>query len=143
MQLCIPSQKSLYNRRCFFYPSAYGDSMKTQDILSVVIAIIIIIAVAVLQKYSKTLAAIISTTPIRAALAIWVVYTAVEGSKTEMVKFNESVALSLIPTFFFAVAAWMAARAGWKLGSQLLAGYGTWAVGAGILYILRQVLGIA
>ncbi len=72
--------------------------MKSQDIFSVIISIIIIIAVAVLQKQSKTIAAIISTTPIRAALAIWVVYSAVEGSKTEMVKFNESDALSLIPT---------------------------------------------
>ena len=117
--------------------------MKSQDILSVVISIVIIIAIALLQKQSKVIAAIISTTPVRAALGIWVVYSAVEGSKTEMVKFNESVALSLIPTFLFAVAAWMAARAGWKISGQLIAGYGTWAVGAGILYMLRQVLGIA
>lgn len=117
--------------------------MKTQDFISIAVSIIIIIAVAILQKQSKTIAAIVSTTPIRATLAIWVVYTAVEGSKTEMIKFNESVALSLIPTFFFAVAAWLAARAGFKLGTQLLIGYSTWTIGSLILYSFRKALGIA
>jgi uncharacterized membrane protein (GlpM family) len=117
--------------------------MKTQDFISIAVSIVIIIAVAILQKQSKTIAAIVSTTPIRATLAIWVVYTAVEGSKTEMVKFNESVALSLIPTFFFAVSAWLAARAGFKLSGQLIIGYGVWAIGSLILYTFRRALGIA
>ena len=116
--------------------------MKSQDILSVVISVIIIIAVAVLQKQSKLLAAIISTVPVRAGLAIWIVYAAVNGSKTEVVKFSQSVAFSLIPTFLFAVAAWFAAKAGMKLGGILFSGYAVWAIGAGILYVFRQYLGI-
>ncbi len=116
--------------------------MKSQDILSVVISVIIIIAVAILQKQSKLLAAIISTTPIRAGLAIWIVYAAVNGSKTEVVRFSQSVAFSLIPTFLFAVAAWFAAKAGMKLGGILFSGYAVWAIGSGILYLFRQSLGI-
>ena len=53
--------------------------MKSQEVLPVLISIIIIIAVAFLQRQSKLAAAIISTTPIRAALAIWVVYAAYEN----------------------------------------------------------------
>lgn len=116
--------------------------MKSQDILSVVISIIIIIAVAILQKQSKLMAAIISTTPIRAGLAIWIVYAAVNGKQSEVIKFNKSVAFSLIPTFLFAVAAWLAAKAGMKLGGMLISGYAVWAIGAGALYLLRQYLGI-
>ena len=116
--------------------------MKSQEVLPVLISIVIIIAVAFLQRQSKLAAAIISTTPIRAALAIWVVYAAVEGNKTEVVKFNQSVALSLIPTFLFALTAWFAARADMKIGGILLSGYSVWAIGAGILYLLRQRLEI-
>ncbi len=116
--------------------------MKSEEITPVIISILIIIAVAFLQRQNKLAAAIISTTPLRAALAMWVVYAAVNGSKTEMVKFNQSVALSLIPTFLFAVGAWYAARADLKIGGILLSGYGTWAVATGILYMFRQTLGI-
>ena len=116
--------------------------MKSQDILPVVISVIIIIAVAVFQKQSKLVAAIISTTPIRVALAIWVVYASVGGNQKEMVKFNQSVMISFIPTVLFAVAAWIAARSGMKLGGMLLSGYGVWAIGAGTLYLLRNYLGI-
>ncbi|MBT3314267.1 MAG: hypothetical protein HN390_06600 [Anaerolineae bacterium] len=116
--------------------------MKSQEVLPVLISILIIIAVAFLQRQSKLAAAIISTTPIRAALAIWVIYAAVNGSKEAVVKFNQSVALSLIPTFLFAVGAWYAARADMKIGGILLSGYGTWAIATGILYLLRQRLGI-
>ena len=116
--------------------------MKSQEVLPVLISIAIIIAVAFLQRQSKLAAAIISVTPIRASLAIWIINAAVNGNKSEVVKFNQSVALSLIPTFLFAVGAWYAAKADMKIGGILLSGYGTWAVATGILYMLRQSLGI-
>ena len=116
--------------------------MKSNEIVPVLISILIIIAVAFLQKQSKLIAAIISTTPIRAALAIWVIYAAVDGQKEAVVKFNGSVALSLIPTFLFAVGAWFAAKADLKIGGILLSGYATWAVATGILYLSRRILGI-
>lgn len=116
--------------------------MKSQDVYPVLISIAIIVAVAFLQKQSKLIAAIISTTPVRAALAIWVVYAAVEGNKDAVVKFNGSVALSLISTILFAIGAWWAAKQNMKIGGILLTGYGAWAVSTGVLFLLRKVLGI-
>ncbi len=116
--------------------------MKSQEYLPVLISIAIIIAVAFLQRQSKLAAAIISTTPVRAALAIWVVYAAVDGNKEAVVKFNGSVALSLISTMLFALGAWYAAKADMKIGGILLSGYAAWAISTGILYLFRQFLGI-
>ncbi len=116
--------------------------MKPQEVYPVLISIVIIIAVAFLQRQSKLAAAIISTTPIRAALAMWVVYAAVEGNKEAVVKFNGSVALSLISTILFAIGAWWAAKQDMKIGGIMLTGYGAWAVATGIIYAFRQVLGI-
>ena len=116
--------------------------MKNNEILPVIISILIIIAVALLQKQSKLVAALISTTPIRIALAMWIVYASVNGNKNEITRFNQSVLISLIPTFLFALAAWIAARNGMKIGWILLSGYASWAVGAGAVYLLRQTLGI-
>ncbi len=116
--------------------------MKAEEIYPVLISIAIIIAVAFLQRQSKLAAAIISTTPVRAALAIWVVYAAVEGNKDAVAKFNGSVALSLISTMLFAIGAWWAAKQDMKIGGILLTGYGAWAVATGILFLLRKVLGI-
>ena len=117
--------------------------MKSQDILPVAISVIVIIIVAIVEKQSKVIAAITATMPLTAALALWIVYSSSNGEKSATTQFSLSMIFGFIPTFFFMVAAWLAARAGWKLGGILIAGYGTWAVGAGILYVLRQVLGIA
>ena len=116
--------------------------MKSQEVLPVIISIIAIILVAVLQKQSKVIAAIVSTTPLRVTFAMWIIYAAVNGDKREMTQFSQSVIFSLIPTFIFAVAAWIASRAGMKLGGILLTGYGSWAIAAGILYLLRKTLGL-
>ncbi len=116
--------------------------MKSQDILSVLISVVIIIAVAVLQKQSKVIAALISTMPVRAGLAIWIVYAATNGNKEDVTQFSLSVAYSLIPTFLFAVSAWLAARAGMKLGGILFSGYTTWALVAGIIFLARKFLGL-
>jgi uncharacterized membrane protein (GlpM family) len=116
--------------------------MKSQDILPVVLSVIVIIIVAILEKQSKVIAAITATMPLTAALALWIVYASSDGEKTATTQFSLSMVFGFIPTFFFMVAAWLAARAGWKIGGQLIAGYGIWAIGAGILYMLRKTLGI-
>ncbi len=116
--------------------------MKFQDILPVAISVIVIILVAILEKQSKVIAAITATMPLTAALALWIVYASSDGEKTATTQFSLSMIFGFIPTFFFMVAAWLAARAGWKLSGILIAGYGTWAAGVGVLYALRSALGI-
>ena len=116
--------------------------MKSQDVLPVILSVVIIIIVAVLEKQSKVIAAITATMPLTAALALWIVYTSANGDKTATSQFSLSMIFGFIPTFFFMVAAWIASRAGLKLGGILLSGYGTWVLGAGIIFLLRKTLGL-
>ena len=116
--------------------------MKSQDILPVILSALIIIIVAILEKQSKVVAAITATMPLTAALALWIVYTSANGDKTTTSQFSLSMIFGFIPTFFFMVAAWIASRAGMKLGGILLTGYSVWAVGAGMVFLLRKSLGL-
>lgn len=115
--------------------------MKTQDVLPVVLSILVIILVAVLEKQNKTIAAITAVMPLTAPLALWIVYSSSGGEPKTITEFSASLALGLLPTLGFAVAAWATARAGMKLGPILLSGYGIWALGALLLYYFRNTLG--
>ncbi len=116
--------------------------MKTQDVLPVVLSIIVIILVAILEKESKLFAALIAVMPLAAPLALWIVYSSNAGDKTVVSQFSLSLLLGLLPTFAFLIAVWLAARAGMKLAPMMLTGYGVWAIGAALLYLLRSTLGI-
>ena len=116
--------------------------MKTQDILPVVFSIIVIILVAILEKQSKLAAAIVAVMPLAAPLALWIVYSSNGGDQAAVSQFSLSLLLGLLPTFAFLITIWLAARAGVKLVPMILTGYGVWAVGAMILYLLRNILGI-
>ena len=116
--------------------------MKTQDILPVILSIVVIILVAVLEKQSKLFAALAATMPLTAPLALWIVYSSNAGDKTAVTQFSISLLLGLLPTFAFLITVWLAARAGMKLVPLIATGYGVWAVGATILYFLRNTLGI-
>jgi hypothetical protein len=116
--------------------------MKTQDILPVLLSILVIILVAAIEKQSKLFAALTATMPLTAPLALWIVYSSNAGDKTAVSQFSLSLLLGLFPTLAFLIAVWLAARAGLKLAPMILIGYGVWAVGATILYVLRNALGI-
>jgi hypothetical protein len=116
--------------------------MKTQDILPVILSILVIILVAVIEKQSKLFAALTATMPLAAPLALLIVYSSNAGDKNAVSQFSLSLLLGLIPTMAFLVTVWLAARAGMKLGPMILTGYGVWALGAAILYALRNMLGI-
>lgn len=116
--------------------------MKSQDILPVILSIVVIILVAILEKQSKLFAALVAVMPLGAPLALWIVYSSNTGDKTAVSQFSLSLLLGLLPTLAFLVTVWLAARAGMKLVPMILMGYGVWAVGAIILYLLRNTLGI-
>jgi hypothetical protein len=117
-------------------------NMKWQDILPVLVSIVVIVAVAVLEKQSKFIAAITATMPLTAALALWIVYSSSEGDGDSMTDFSLGLVMGIVPTVAFAVAAWLAFRAGLKLVPALVVAYGTWAIGVGILVGLRKTLGL-
>jgi hypothetical protein len=116
--------------------------MKSQDIMPVILSIVVIILVAILEKQSKLFAALTAVMPLTAPLALWIVYSSNSGDKTVVSQFSLSLLLGLLPTFAFLIAVWLAARGGVKLVPMILMGYGVWAIGATILYLLRDALGI-
>ncbi|RMF80731.1 MAG: hypothetical protein D6737_07110, partial [Chloroflexi bacterium] len=100
-----------------------------QRTLPVIVSIMIIIGVAVLRNYSKTLAAITATMPINVPLALWIVYSGANGDQQTLIEFNQNMLLGIIPSLVFLAIAWWAARSGWSLPMTLGAGYVGWAVG--------------
>ena len=116
--------------------------MKSQDVIPVLISIIVIILVAVLEKQSKLFAALVATMPLSAPLALWIVYSSNSGDKAVVTQFGLSLLLGVLPSIGFLITVWLGARAGMKLATRLVTGYGVWAVGAVLLYLLRNTLGI-
>jgi hypothetical protein len=116
--------------------------MKWQDVVPVLISISVIILVAVLQKQSKFAAAILSTMPLTAPFALWIVYSLNDGSQEVMGEFTRNLLIGVIPTLGFLVAVWLAARAGLRLGTILLMGYGAWAVILLLMVGVRRLLGL-
>ena len=116
--------------------------MKSQDIIPVILSIVVLLLVAVVEKQSKLFAALTATMPLAAPLALWIVYSSNAGDKTAVSQFSLSLLVGLLPTFAFLITVWLAARAGLKLMPMILTGYGVWALGATILYLLRNTLGI-
>jgi hypothetical protein len=57
-------------------------------------------------------------------------------------QFSLSLLLGLLPTLAFLITVSLAARAGMKLVPMIGMGYGVWAMGTIILYLLRNTLGI-
>jgi hypothetical protein len=115
--------------------------MKTSDVLPVVVSILVIILVAVVEKYSKLFAAIVATMPLGIPLALWIVYAANDGKQEIMESFTRNMAIGIVPTVIFAVAIWLAARAGLKLVPMLLTGYVAWAVTLLLVFGMRRLLG--
>ncbi len=108
--------------------------MDWQRILPVIVSIIIIIAIAALRSYSKTLAAITATMPVNVALTLWIVYSGENGDKANFAQFTRSLAQGIVPTTLFVLAAYLSAKAGWSIAQILIASYIVWAVGVGLMF---------
>jgi len=111
-----------------------------RQILPVAISILVLISIAILRAYSKTLAAITATMPINIPLAVWIVYSGEHGNHATMVDFTGSLFAGIGATMVFVVALWLAARAGLGLIPMLVVSYLTWAAVLGVLYLARLYL---
>ncbi len=116
--------------------------LKLQDILPVALSVLVIILVAIIEKQSKTFAAITATMPLTIPLTLWIVYSSSAGDKLVVSSFTQDLFLSLLPTVAFAISIWLAARAGVKLIPMIGIGYAVWAVGSGIMLLVRRWLGL-
>jgi positive regulator of sigma E activity len=110
-------------------------------VLPVIVSIIIIIAVAILREYSRTLAAIAATMPINLPLALWIIYGG-GADPSEMEQFTRALLINIWPTIVFIMIVWLTARAGWHLVPMITAGYVGWAVTLGIVALARQASGV-
>jgi len=115
--------------------------MKSQDIVPVLVSIVVIILVAVFEKQSKLVAAITATMPIGATLALWIVYASNRGDSGVMKEFSLGLLVGIVPTLGFLIAAWLAARAGYKLGGLLATGYVVWGIGVATVLFFRRFVG--
>jgi hypothetical protein len=106
-------------------------------VMPVLISIVILIAIALLRNYSRTFAAVAATMPANITLGLFIVYSSAEDRPTELREFSSALLLNIIPTLFFIIFAWYAARQGWSLVPILLGGYVIWAMGVGIIFLLR------
>lgn len=118
------------------------NQLRWNDVLPVFISITVIILVAVLQKYSKPVAAVTATMPLTIPLALWIVYSSSRGDPQAVESFTRSMVVGIIPTLAFAVALWLGARAGFKLGALIGLGYSTWLATLLVVLGIRHWLGI-
>jgi len=110
-------------------------------VLPVVVSIVIIIAVAILRQYSRTVAAVVATMPMNIPLGMWIVYAGDEDHQAALQEFNQAVLVTIIPTLLFMVTAWWVSRAGKGLAPTILSGYAVWGLGVGLIFLLRSQLG--
>lgn len=107
----------------------------------VVVSIVVIILIAILRQRSKVLAAITATMPMNVTLALWLVYAAEGTSATDVIAFVKSLLVGVVGTFFWLLAVWLAARAGFGLVWLILVGYAAWAVLLVAVFIIQWVGG--
>jgi hypothetical protein len=112
----------------------------SRQIAPVVLSIVLIVAVAILRSYSKTLAALTATMPINIPLALWIVYSANGGDQATLVDFTGSLLVGIVGTVACVAAMWLAARAGLRLAPTIAVGYLAWAVVSGGCLAMRYVL---
>jgi len=106
-------------------------------IIPVLVSIGILIAVAILRQYSRTLAAVAAAMPINIPLAMWVISAGDDNKHTQLAEFNEAMVINIVPTLIFIVIAWLMTRSGQSLLPTLVVSYAVWAVSMLVVFVLR------
>jgi hypothetical protein len=116
--------------------------MKWQEIFPVLVSVFIIVLVAILQRQSRALAAILVTMPIISPLSVWIIYTGAHGERQAVSQYTQGMVVGIIPTLFFIVTLWLLSRAGLKLPLMLGLSYSVWAVVLTIVLGLKRFMGV-
>jgi hypothetical protein len=115
--------------------------MKYQQTLPVLVSILVIILVAILQRQSRSLAAITATMPVNIPLSLWIVYALSRGDRPTLDQYTSGLVIGIIPTVGFLIAVWFASRVGLKLVPMILVGYACWMVVLLGMIGLRKIFG--
>lgn len=115
--------------------------MRSNDYLPVIVSILVIITIALVQRQSKLVAAITATMPLNVVLGYWVVAAASNDDQKAVIDFSQGMLINIFPTVAFLLVLWLTSRLGMRPFAALGLSYATWAVGIGIMLILRRVIG--
>lgn len=115
-------------------------SIDWSRILPVLVSIAIIIAVAILRQYSRTIAAIAATMPINIPLGMWIIYVGSDDKQTALADFTQAALINIVPTIAFLIVAWQMSRSGYGAVPSIFVGYVVWAAGLGLLLLIRAWL---
>jgi hypothetical protein len=115
--------------------------MKWEGWVPVVVSIVVLILVAAVQRYSRTLAAITATMPLNIPLSLWIVSAASDGDRAGVRQFMDGMLWGILPTVVFVIAAWLAVRAGWRVGPTIVVGYAAWAAAVAVFFGVRRWIG--
>jgi len=116
--------------------------VKWHEVLPVAVSMLVILLVALLEKHSRMVAALIATMPMTAPLALWVVYSSARGDQTVVSEFTRGMLLGIFPTVAFLAVASFASRQGLRLAPLLALSYTAWAVAVSLLFAMRKALGL-
>ena len=109
-------------------------------ITPVIVSIAIIIVIAIVRQYSKTLAAITVTMPLNIPLGMWIVYSGSDNHQAAMAEFSEAAMMNIIPTIVFLIVAWQLSKIGLSALQTIIIGYIAWAACLGLIYLIRTVV---
>ena len=107
----------------------------------VLISIGIILFIAVIRQYSRTLAAIAATMPLNIPLSMWIVASGSDNSSAALTEFTYAATWNILPTILFLLVAWQLAKAGYSVVPTILISYAVWGVSLGLLFLIRALLG--
>lgn len=116
-------------------------SIEWGKVAPVIVSIIIIIVVAFLRNYSKTLAAILATMPINIPLALWVIDSGGDMTQDSMAVFTSNMFWNMLPTLMFIVVVLLCVKSSWTLLPSIIAGYVGWGVSLAGMTLLRGWMG--
>jgi uncharacterized membrane protein (GlpM family) len=108
--------------------------------LPVVASVVIIVLVAVVQQRSRDLAAILSSVPLTAPLAAWIVFSASGGDHQQTAQFVRSMLAASIATVIFVLACWYGLRQQWPFPVVMAIAFGLWGVLVAVPYLVRRIL---
>jgi hypothetical protein len=115
--------------------------MKLHEVMPVAISITVIILVAIIQRQSKTIAAVTATMPVTIPLTLWIVYTSTQGDRSAVTQFTRGMVSGIIPTLAFTLAIWLGARAGLRLIPLIGVGYSAWGATLAVMLLIQKVSG--
>ena len=105
--------------------------------LPVIVSILIIIAIAILRNYNKTLSAIVAVMPMNIPLGMWIIYAGAEDKQKELVEFSQALFINIIPTLIFMLVVWQLSKAGYGLMQTILGGYLVWGFAMGTVLMVK------